>query len=119
MGGRAGLWVRALNDSVHVLSSGVTPSAALTVWLIRQGALSVLAPGVFPELVRTWPVLLAIPFFALVLLLATGFVRLGYRTVDCVPEALVAKARAATVKHVVFVTLYVISAVALFVLIQP
>jgi hypothetical protein len=112
-----GVWTRAAVDSLHVLSAGATPSAAVVLWIIRNGAQTKLDPVAFSTLTATWGAVLVVPFVALVVLLATGFVRLGYRTVNCVPEAISEKRRSAVAKHVVFVTLYIASVVAIFVLI--
>jgi hypothetical protein len=113
------VWLHAANDSVHVLGAGATPVAAVVMMLIRSGARSVLDPVALASVVHTWTVVLVIPFVALVALMATGFVRLGYRTAICVPEAIAAKGKAAVAKHVVFGALYVVSVAALIVLIQP
>jgi hypothetical protein len=117
MRGTLGVWTRAAVDSLHVLSAGATPSAAVVLWMVRTGAQAKLDAAAFGTLAGTWGAVLVVPFVALVVLLATGFVRLGYRTVNCVPEAISEKSRSAVVKHVVFVTLYVASVVALFLLI--
>jgi hypothetical protein len=119
MAGSLGVWCRAMNDSLHVMGAGATPAAAVVLWIVRAGAQTKLEPVVFADLAQSWAQVLVIPFLALVVLMATGFVRLGYRTVNCVPEAIAAKGRAAVAKHVVFVGLYAVSLAALFVLIQP
>jgi hypothetical protein len=115
----AGVWIHAAIDSVHVLGAGATPVSAVVLWMVRSRAQATLEPAVFSAMAHEWSIVLVVPFVALVALMATGFVRLGYRTAICVPEAVVAKGKAAVAKHVVFVALYVASVVVLFALIQP
>jgi hypothetical protein len=113
------VWMHAANDSVHVLGAGATPVAAVVMAIVRSGARPLLDPVAFASLTHAWAAVLVIPFVALVALMATGFVRLGYRTAICVPEAIEAKGKAAVAKHVVFVALYLVSVAALIALIQP
>jgi putative copper export protein len=105
------LWFRVVNDILHDLSAGVSPGAVLALWLVRAGAEKTLPPDVFSTTMRTWSWIL--------LLVVTGSVRLNYRNLSVSPEALRSKGRAALVKHAVFVSLFVASAVVAFTILQP
>jgi hypothetical protein len=113
------LWFRGINDSLHVLSAGIVPGAAMAVWMARGSAKATLDPAVFTGLVQSWTWVLLILLVALVVLVITGAVRLSYRTLNIVPEALPAKGRAALLKHGLFVALFVYSTVIAFMAIQP
>ena len=86
---------------------------------MRAGAEKTLPPEVFSTTMRTWSWILLILFAALVVLVVTGSVRLNYRNLSVSPEALRSKGRAALVKHAVFVSLFVASAVVAFTILQP
>lgn len=113
------VWFRGVNDSLHVLSAGLVPGAALAASMARRSAQATLDPVVFSGLVQSWTWILLVVLIALVVLVATGAVRLSYRTLNVVPEALPAKGRAALVKHAVFFALFVYSTVVAFMVVQP
>jgi len=113
------LSVRAVNDMVHDLSAGVVPAQALALWLVRQGAKATLAPDAMASLVRGWSWIVLVIVVAMVLLVITGSIRLGYRTRNLREDALAAQARSALVKHGVMVALFVGGVVLAFMAIQP
>ncbi len=112
-------WFRAINDSLHVLAAGVVPGAALAVTMARSSAKATLDPVVFTGLVQSWTWVLMILMVGIVVLVITGAIRIGYRTLNVVPEALPAKGRAALAKHLFFVALLIYSAVLAFTAVQP
>jgi hypothetical protein len=112
------LWVRTLIDSVHALSAGVTPGAAVVLWMVRSGAQTTLDPVTFADLTRTWTPVLLVPAIAVLLLVATGLARLSHRTAHVAPAAIGPRARATLVEHAVFVVLLTGATILIFTLVQ-
>ncbi len=105
------LWFRTVVDFVHVISAGVGPGAVLALWLVRNGAVGTLSASALLDLQRSWTWVLLILFAALVLLIATGAIRLGYWDRMIRPESRSARARGALIKHALFVALFVYASV--------
>lgn len=113
------LGLRTSIDALHALSAGLTPGAALTLWLLRSGAQATLDPVAFAGLPRTWAGVLLIPFASVTVLVVTGLVRLSHRSADVTPAAIGPRGRATIIKHVVFVGALVASTAWMFLLLQP
>jgi hypothetical protein len=112
------LWVRVLNDLLHDLTAGFVPGAVLALWMARRGAASTLSAQALSPLVASWSWVVLLLFIALFILVVTGAVRLNYRTRNTREDALPAQGRAATIKHVVFVAVFVFSVVVAFSVLQ-
>jgi len=112
-------WFRVAVDALHSLAAGVGTGAVLSLWLVRGGARTVLDPLAFAGLTRSWTWILLILLLSLVVLVVTGAIRLGHLTAGVEPEAVNAKVRAALVKHLLFMSIFIGSAVAAFTLLQP
>jgi hypothetical protein len=97
------LWLRTLIDSLHALSAGATPGAAAALWVVHTGALAVVDPTVFPNVVDTWTPVLWVPVISVALLVITGLIRLPHRTAHVQPEARRPRGRATLIKHAFFV----------------
>jgi putative copper export protein len=103
--------LRIVNDIVHDLAAGAWPGAVIALWLARNGAKSTLTPDALALAVRAWSGVLLIMLAALVALVVTGGVRLGY--------VLESRTRTAQIKHVVFVTVFILATVAAFAILKP
>lgn len=112
------VWLRALNDLVHDLAAGVWPGAVFALWMVSNGARTVVSPGEYATLTRSWTWILAVLLVAVVLQIATGAVRLTHWSSALHPEHVSARGRVALAKHAVFITLFVGAAVAAFSILQ-
>lgn len=112
------LWFRVLNDLLHDLTAGFFPGAVFALWLARRAAAGTLSAQTLTPLVASWSWVVLLLFIAALILVVTGAVRLNYRTRNTREDALSAQGRAATIKHVVFVAVFVYAAVMAFVVVQ-
>jgi len=96
-----GLPVRIAVDYVHDISAGLFPGSVLGVWVVERGlkmaGVGALSVGRAAD--GLWLVLI----FALALLVVTGSIRLRYWKLSVRASAVESKARAAAIKHSVFV----------------
>lgn len=105
--------VHAVTDIVHDVAAGIFPGAVIGAWLYERalGAASVGAGD--PTAEATGP-LLVLLLADLIVLVATGLVRLNHWQLNVRSGFLQTKAQMAVLKHIVFVVVLVLSAVALF-----
>lgn len=103
---------RVANDLLHDLSAGLFPGAVIAAWLLRAGVDRV-DPGRGAVVAEASEGLWLILAFALSLLIATGIMRLRYWRLNVRSGFLESKRHMAVTKHVVFVTVQLLAAVAL------
>jgi putative copper export protein len=112
------LYVRATNDIVHDLAAGLWPGAVLALAVMRGGLAGTARPDRLPVVLEAWYGVFWLAALAVAALVFTGAVRLRYRTMGIEPSSLPGRGRAATYKHVVFVSVFVLALAAAVVMLR-
>jgi hypothetical protein len=97
-----------VNNFLHDMATGTWAACGLVIWLLagRISAISTLPPEAVAALRDSMVAVFRLALVALVVIGATGGVRLGYWRRQTPREDLQAKRRALLVKHAVFAVVY-------------
>ena len=118
MGSAVRTWLRTINDLLHDLAAGAWPGTVFALWMVRRGVASALGAQAASDLARTWTWILTVMVVALVVQVATGGARLFYWKAPVAADLVQTKGRIAGAKHAVFALVFVVAAVAAFMVLQ-
>lgn len=95
-------YLRATNEYFHDIAAGMFPGAVLGAWLIRRGFAGASA-DTLTQLAKATTGVWLILLVCLVVIVATGLLRLGYWRVNLIESVVNTKRRMILLKHTAFV----------------